>query len=514
MPYFDLLKEPLFTVRSAGGAVGKASITQILERFSNKENLEFPALRTHQQHPWYASLTQLASLALHHSQQEFGPATARQWEEWLLSLTQGGREPFCLVVENLAQPAFFQPPVPEENLKNFKPLSTPDEMDVLATAKNHDVKMARMAHPSPEHWIYSLITLQTMNGYTGPKNFGVTRMNGGFASRPFVSYAPGQGWGERFCRDVPVLLSSREEMISTYGYRETGGKTLLWLEPWNGETSLELQQCDPFFIEICRRIRLQEDAGEITAFRSVSAVCRIDPQDRNGVTGDPWTPVVLGKQEKALNITLNGWNYGLVQRLLLSDAFKPGATQCFYAGDSGPMFFIASALARKQGGTQGFHERVVPIPCEVQSLLTVPSEGERIAEIARRRVEDAGTWRRDVLNWALLALLQGKPEKLNFRDKRTDPVLRDFDERIDRIFFADLWTDISLPREEAAVKWNRKLLGIAKTQLENANRFISVSSGNIYRNQAHASMFFGYRARKNFPDLFPGQPKQERGEKR
>lgn len=504
MSRFDLLEEPLFTVRLARGAAWKASLTQIFEILSRKENLEFPALRPYQHHPLYALLVQLASMALCHSQEEFKPASAQLWKSCLLRLTDGAMEPFCLVVEDLVQPAFFQPPIPEGCLDAFKKEAlTPDELDVLVTAKNHDVKASKMAHPDPEHWVFSLVTLQTMEGFLGAGNYGISRMNGGFASRPFVSYASDLGWGERFCRDVPLLLSSREDLIDSYGYRAANGKTLLWLDPWDGKTSFELQECDPFFIEICRRVRFRVNNGRLSALSRPTAAPRIAQQNRRGDTGDPWTPVERGDEPKALNLTSSGWSYGLVQRLMLSNDFRSGITQRFHSGDPRTMFFTASALARKQGGTEGLHERVIRIPGEVRGLLATRGGRERMEEVAKQRVDDAAKWSREVLRWALCALAQGKPKDIDFSDQRVRPALRDFDTRIDRVFFAELWADAALSKVEASMQWNRKLMGLARAQLEHASHSMGISSESTYRNRAYASMVFGHRARKTFPDLFP-----------
>jgi CRISPR system Cascade subunit CasA len=503
MSRFDLLEEPIFTVRLARGAAWKASLAQILERLGRRENLEFPALRSYQQHPWYAFLAQLASSALCRSREEFKPSSAQQWKSWLLHLTDGATEPFCLIVEDLAQPAFLQPPVPEGCLDAFnKEALRPDELDVLVTAKNHDVKASRMEHPDAEHWIFSLVTLQTMEGFLGAGNYGISRMNGGFASRPFVSYACDPGWGARFCRDVPLILSSREELIDSYGYRAENGESLLWLEPWDGKTSFELQECDPFFIEICRRVRFRMRNERISALSRPTAAPRIAQRNRRGNTGDPWTPVERGEEPKALNLTASGWNYGLVRRLILSNDFCSGVTQRFHTGEPRTMYFTASALARKQGGTEGLHERVIPIPGKVSGLLATRSGRERVEKMAKERVEDAAKWSREVLRWALCALAQGRPKDLDFSDQRVRPVLRDLDTRIDRIFFAQLWEDSALSKDEAAMKWNRKLRELARDELERASHSMGLSPESAYRNRACASMVFGHRVGKTFPDLF------------
>ena len=57
--------------------------------------------------------------------------------------------PWCLVAPP-ARPALLQPAIPSgvlAELKNF--IATPDALDMLVTAKNHDLKQAVMAAAQP-----------------------------------------------------------------------------------------------------------------------------------------------------------------------------------------------------------------------------------------------------------------------------------------------------------------------------------------------------------------------------
>ena len=250
----DLLDEPIFSVQIEGGKRQLQTIPEILESLGKTCAVEFPALQKHQSHPWYAFLVQVAVIALYHGSRGSASQDKETWQKLLLNLTDEAKEAWCLVVDDLCKPAFMQPPVPEQTLKAYNKQSTcPDEVDILVTAKNHDVKMSRVVKPSIEHWVYSLIDLQTMEGFLGCGNYGIARMNGGFASRPFVGLAPSVEWQDRFQRDVKVFLHRREEILRDYCY-SNNGYSLLWTVPWKGETSLSIQDCEPFFIEICRQI--------------------------------------------------------------------------------------------------------------------------------------------------------------------------------------------------------------------------------------------------------------------
>ena len=53
-------------------------------------------------------------------------------------------EPWQLVVDDITKPAFMQPPASSaEREKDYKSsVATPDELDMLVTSKNHDLKAA------------------------------------------------------------------------------------------------------------------------------------------------------------------------------------------------------------------------------------------------------------------------------------------------------------------------------------------------------------------------------------
>jgi CRISPR system Cascade subunit CasA len=56
----------------------------------------------------------------------------------LLKLADGSEAAWHLVVDDVSQPAFMQPPVPEGSLEEAKyssDIQTPDELDMLVTSK-------------------------------------------------------------------------------------------------------------------------------------------------------------------------------------------------------------------------------------------------------------------------------------------------------------------------------------------------------------------------------------------
>jgi len=418
----------------------------------------------------------------------------------LLALTGGKREPWCLVVEDLARPAFMQPPVPEGKLDGFKHARFyADEVDVLVTSKNHDVKMARVGRPRAEHWVYALVTLQTMEGYSGPRNYGVARMNSGAGSRPGVALTPTLDYGTRFRRDVSIAIAARDE-IARGRYKSGGGVALVWLEPWNGETSLSVDALDPLFIEACRRLRLVVEDGRIAARFCPTTRTRIAADELKGNTGDLWTPIDR-KESKALTLGDGGFDYRKTQDILLAQDYEPGAAQVAQRGDAG-LLFIASVLARGMGKTNGYHDRLVAIPQHVTGLLRRQKDRDLLAARSRERVERVAEALGAVLKPALLTLIQGAPQRLDFQDRRAQRWLDAMNDAVDALFFERLWADATVADEQARKSWANLVLALARGQLERAYDSAPIPSARRYRAISAAGRVFEGAARKRFSEAF------------
>ena len=356
----------------------------------------FPALRPHQRHAWHAFLCQLGALACLRAGVEEPPPDAESWRALLRGLTPEfpGDEPWHLVGPP-DQPALLQAPVPGGRLDGFKTVMTPDALDVLVTSKNHDVKGARLVHAGPDDWLFALVTLQTMEGFLGAGNYGIARMNGGFASRPGLSMAPDGGLGAHVARDLRRLLELREQLLDQYGYDESG-VALLWLLPWDGASSLTPDRLDPYFIEICRRVRLTETQGHISARIAGSKVARVKfSAESAGNTGDPWTPLEIVKEgAKSLTVDARGFGYRRLSEILAQSGFIRAPLQTVGPADiqedgGVPYVLVCRAMARGQGKTEGLHERRIRVtPKAVGAFL--PEKGDQLAAIARARLDEAG----------------------------------------------------------------------------------------------------------------------------
>jgi len=502
----NLLTDPLFRAHLAGSGK-RLTLPEVLAHLGARRELELAGLRPHQQQAWHAFTVQLAALVAHRRGDRRLDLEPKDWRQGLLELTgDAGEAAWCLVVEDLASPAFLQTAVPEGSLAGYrKTLTEPDELDVLITAKNHDLKQATFRSPRPEHWAYSLVTLQTMEGFLGRGNYGIARMNGGFASRPAVAAGPGFTHADRFHRDVAVWLDNRPSLTGEeYGYPESGGHALLWLLPWDGESGRALTACDPFFIEVCRRVRMTRgEDGALVARTANTSAAFLNAKEVRGDTGDVWMPIRSDRDGTlALTVGGSGFSYRLLTDLLFSGDYPRQPALRLRPEDGPSPLIVAQVLVRGQGKTEGLHQRLVPIPPRVRPMMGAPEGREVLGALARARIERAGEAERRVLKPALCALLQGGPQELNYRDERPRPWLDRLDRAIDAVFFEELWADAPLPGAEADRRWDRRLYQLAKTQLEAAVSGAPTSPAVQPRAVARADLLFHRAARKYLPHAF------------
>ena len=250
----NLLLEPLFRVRLQEQTI-RASLPELLAMLGEDRVDSLPGLQRHQEDAFHIFLCYLAGAVLDRQGRVEPRQPAEFWREGIRALTHAegcdNDDAWTLVVDDPTRPAFLQAPAPSRAVfaKDYKPkAATPDALDVLQTAKNHDVKAARGDREEAEAWCYALLTLQSQIGYGGAGNQGVARMNSGSGSRPCVTWQTHRRPGARWLRDVPVLLTQRKTLlVEPYPYRPDG-KVLLWVPPWDGQTGLSLAALDPFFL--------------------------------------------------------------------------------------------------------------------------------------------------------------------------------------------------------------------------------------------------------------------------
>jgi len=494
---YSVLDDPLFQVTTSDRAQAEHTLPEILAGLASGSVVSFDGLQFHQRQAWHAFLVQLATMALARCGEVNLKSVASDWRELLLSLTGGEIAPWCMVVDDVSKPAFLQSPIPEGSLTGGRykdDVVTPDDIDILGTAKNHDVKRHRISAPRVEHWVYALVTLQTLEGFLGQGNYGISRMNGGFGNRPMIGLSPSLVAASRFSRDVDVLIRARRRLAEFFSY-DLDGHALLWLLPWDGAKSsgLPREQCDPLFIEICRRLRFTQEGEQLRCFRANTKGSRISMTNaEKGAIGDPWTPIDSADL-KALTVSDRGFTYRMLHRVLFTgDYTRPPSLEVTHLEASGA-WVTATTLVRGQGKTGGWHHRDVPFPAQAIRLFGSPTERDVLGIRAQNQVEWAAHVRKRALFRALQSLLNGgTDEKVDAA--RTEKWLQGYEAAVNDAFFPMLWTGLPQPLEEASRTWKHTLLGLARTQLNNAIRGTPIASIQRYRAVSAAESRFNYAA--------------------
>ena len=190
---FNIVTERLIRITTSDGT-RSTSLSEGFAALMTDEVETFPALRPHQRHAWHAFLVQLGAMAMHRAGLTRPPEDAAEWLHIIRALSSDypDDEPWQLVVDDITKPAFMQPPASfTEREKDYKRVvATPDELDMLVTSKNHDLKPTVATQAAPDEWLFALITLQTMEGFSGSGNYGISRMNGGLGSRTAFTLTP------------------------------------------------------------------------------------------------------------------------------------------------------------------------------------------------------------------------------------------------------------------------------------------------------------------------------------
>ena len=502
----NLLTDEVFRVVTADKTV-RHSLPGLLQALGQDLVDALAGVQRHQTDIFHIFLCYLAGSVLVRSGRADPNQTAGFWLDGLRALA--GRKDDCaweLVVEDPTKPAFMQPPAPSKQLfeTEYKPKAeTPDSLDVLQIAKNHDLKAARVRDGDMEAWFMALIDLQNASGFLGQGNYGIARMNGGFGSRVCVAWLEDHRFGVRFQRDVKVLLEHRENLLKPPYPFVDQGLTCLWLEPWDGRSGLSLSELDPFFVEIARRIRLV-DRGGIVAFGATSKTAKIAAQALKGNLGDLWAPIKVSSSS-ALTPSANGFNPKLLRDLIFQDDYQLTPMQKPATGESAG-WFCASVLVRGQGTTDGFHEAAIRVPPRAQPILFGGgSARDGLAELSKIGLDMAGGVQNKCLRPALYALMEGGPDSVDFGKREITAWVgsqsRSFLTAWQPLYFEWLWSTLDAEGDVVALRaWLQTLKDIARDVLETAFRKSPSRNGRGYRAISRANGIFFGGLYKNFAD--------------
>ena len=507
MTMLNFLSEPLIRLQMAGGTTTSASLPDVYAALMSDQVDAFSALRPHQRHAWHSFLVQLGAMVMHRDGITEPPRDAAEWYRMIRALTPGypDDEPWNLVVDDITKPAFMQPPASSQDREgDYKnEVASPDELDMLVTGKNHDVKSSVINRGSVDEWVFSLITRQTMEGYSGAGNHGISRMNGGFGSRPAFGITGSIRPGGHVRRDIIALLEHRQAHPDEY-LTIDGGIGLLWTVPWDGAPAeaVLLNQLDPFYIEVCRRIRLRHKPdGGLYAVRTSSRAARVESKALNGITGDPWTPVDM-KGNKSLTLAAGGFTYKRVVDYLFPGNWQVAPLSVPTRQEQRSpetMQLVVRAMVRGQGKTEGYHERVIPIRSQAKGVIGRAGASQDLGAIAQQRIERVSTIQR-ILRHAVATFAAGGNADETSDDHRAlaNPWANRLDAVVDPIFFDDLQDEFEAAGADRAGIQNDWLLEViesARGILRDAEDTLPCRSINRYRARARADSVFEGRIR-------------------
>lgn len=467
----------------------------LMAAMARNEVRSFPALRPHQRPAWHMFLVQLAALALWTAGRDDLPDTEAAWRDLLLALTAGDPGPWALVGPD-DKPAFMQPPAPAG--LNWKPVATPDALDLLITSRNHDLKQQIARDAAAEDWVFALVSLQTSEGYGGAGNNGIARMNGGSSSRPMLSLAPASharavpdpsSWWRR---DVLALIALRQNG-DEIAPGTPGGLALLWCTDWAEGRQLDLTKLDPWFIEVCRRIRLEHRLDGLTARRTTSAAARIDAKMFKGAVGDPWAPISTEDQPKSLTLGEGDFTYRRLSELMFSDEWhiSPLANPIKGQGDC---LLIAEALSRGNSKTDGFKSRIVPVPGLVRPLF----RSETTGTLAKAQIDEIKVFDEALRNALAMVAARGEYEAIGKAQyARSNDARARFDRAADALFFPSLWDRLAAAgTDQADVAYHRFILTLNSAALAELDAALpGIPCASLYRPRAEARARRAYEAR-------------------
>ncbi len=523
----NLLADPLIRVHLLDGTSAAMSLPEVYGVLAVDRVASFPALRPHQRHAWHAFLAQLGVIAMHGSGVAAPPRKAGEWRTLFRELTAefSDDEPWQLIVDDPERPAFMQCPASTTLGQYRGRVATPDDLDILVTAKNHDVKQAAATGCEADDWILALIDLQTMAGFLGAGNYGIARMNGGFSARPCLGLAPHEGGlGAHLFHDVQRMLEGRDSLLESHPdyYRPTDGKALLWLEPWDGTESLGLQGLDPYFIEVCRRVRLRAEDRGIVAWTAASKTVRVAAREAHGDLGDFWTPVST-KDAKALSLSSAGFRYDRLARLILDpDSFElPAAMK---AGSTGPARWrvVARGVAGGQGKTDGYHERSdIAFDNRTAAAFGGQEQRDALARISEAQIEEVRAIEQALKLGVAVAASGGKViSDLTKADRmHAGPYLRRLDQAVDARFFGFLERrflaadDVARAAERA--EFAKRIIHAARNLLDEAVETVPCPAVRRHRARARAISAFNGQLRgprsvfSDQPEIFRAKEKND-----
>ncbi len=476
----NLVDDACITVR-VGEDEHEATLAQVLANLGARLDVVLCHAQAYQDHAIYAFLVNIAIQGLHLAGEASPALPAEAWRKILLSLAP--LSAYDLVEPDLSKSAFMQSPTDEDIIDPEKPerrMLTPDEVDTIPSGANHSLKKRRITNARAEHLFFALMSLQgssnAIAGYRGSPR--VTRKG-----RICVTIAPSLSLGARFVRDVKIGLDPerRKLLVRDYHYRREGGIGLVWLEPWDGKTSLPADRLDPFFLDVPRLVRLRAEDGKIVGYRRETNAPRVTVA---GSGGDLWTPHTT-KKDKIVALGLGGavlhalsltTNYERIHEFLF-DSNRPESAKVDFEGDG---VLIVSGMVRDNGKTQGYHERFIPFSEKHAADFKEESAESRLALSSSGMIDEVSKLR-DVLGKAIWSLMLGRERTTDGmrgrHEGQHDKLMSLFETRVDDSFFDHLFR---FAESEDILPWFELLMAAARDTIEQAASTSTHNAGSYY----------------------------------
>lgn len=509
----NLLTDSLLRIDGPDG-MRRVSLPELLEVLGLSRITSYPGMQRHQEDAFHVFLCSLAAAVLARHGLEEPVQTAAFWKAGLQDLAPTvGLAAWDLLGVDASKPAFMQPPLPkDDHAKLATKATSPDALDVLVTAKNHELKPGRASMPDIDEWVYALVSYQTMSGYLGNGNPGISRMNSGFGSRLVMEVVrtlePGGRWRDAVAR---LLVHRRQVLQEEYGY-DSHGIVLVWTEVWDGKRSLPLTALDPCYVEVCRRVRLRGSSQVDGADAVPSSVNRIDAKAFSGAVGDAWLPIDLsGATEgsagglKAVTIGPSGLTAEILRRLVFGDHVGRTALHRPMDGWHGELWLSVSVLVRGQGVTEGFHEQRIPLPARVKPrLFGPPAVHDPWTTLSKQLIEAAGRMQ-SALHAAVRSFLDAGVNRSRERNG-SEPWWTRWQLQYQRLWFDQyflyLWgVPDNFRTEEVLEKWGKELWNMAEYTLEDAMRSLPQHASRRYHARVQAQSTLWISAIRSFPHL-------------
>ena len=293
-------------------------------------------------------------------------------------------------------------------------------------------------------------------------------------------------------------------------YPEAAGACLLWAVTWDGTKaeSLSLKGLDIFYIEVCRRIRLQRVGGGLRAVRAGSAARRTI--DVKGRTGDPWSPIgQSANQNQTPPAFLGSRKFGyerVVDGIFSADWTQPYLLRPanFDRGRDAEMQLVARGMVRGEGGTAGYHERIIPLRHKAAQVFRRADTKKDMGDIARERIAEIAIVK-TILRHAI-ATFGNRGEASDIKTETwslANPWADKLDQIIDADFFTHLQTEYEVDdqdeRQRIRKRWLTDLVDHARRLLREAlNSTPAQSFINIVRERVQRAfsrvVYMGARA--------------------